>query len=218
MKTPAQRHLDRMNGALRGAQDDFRPETTAYQMQLFKLRQDKMRLKQLQSRQLKTELKKTLVTEHYDWCQGVVESNAGQQDDVLITVLVWLFDIGDFKQAYPLACYALQHNMQTPDQYKRKLPTLIAEEVANSALMLIQKEEFVDADLLVEYLELTRECDMPDEVRAKLYKAIGLSTDNLSIAINSLEQALICDPRAGVKKKLEQLLRTQKNNKKAETE
>ncbi len=90
-----------------------------------------------------------------------------------MTVMVWLIDVGNFADALPLAAYAIRHQLEMPDQYQRTTACLIAEEFANMALKGIEAGDPVDVTTLHEVAELVGSQDMPDEVRAKLHKAMG---------------------------------------------
>ncbi len=90
-----------------------------------------------------------------------------------MTVMVWLIDAGNFADALPLAAYAIRHQMAMPDQYQRTTACLIAEEFASMALKAVEAGDPVDVTTLREVAELVAAEDMPDEVRAKLHKALG---------------------------------------------
>jgi hypothetical protein len=102
-----------------------------------------------------------------------------------------------------------------PDQYKRSTGCLIAEEFADYALRLkdgISVE--VGSWLHVAHM-LTASEDMPDEVRAKLLKAIGYSLDQNGRkpdALEYLQQALALHGKVGVKKDIERIEREIKNS------
>jgi hypothetical protein len=66
----------------------------------------------------------------------------------------------------------LRHGLTLPERYKRTAGTLIAEEVAEAGLTL---PSTVDLATLQRVEALTAATDMPDQVRAKLKKAIGLA-------------------------------------------
>ena len=53
---------------------------------------------------------------------GVLQADAGAQDPVLVEVLVWQIDVGNWPRVLELADYALRHQLKMPDQYNRDLP------------------------------------------------------------------------------------------------
>lgn len=194
----------------------------AYELMLAKLAEDRRRLKGVQSIERKAEVKLELLPEYAPWVEGVLAGGGGRQDDVLMTVMVWRIDIGDVKGALPLAQYAIAHGLVMPDQYKRTTACLIAEEAADMALKNLGA---ADLDSLVAVLDLTAEEDMPDEVRAKLHKAIGyvareIAGDDaagsgrayLEGALEHLQRAFELHDKSGVKKDIERLETRLKNS------
>lgn len=214
--TPARRHFLRMSAATAAAAAE--PGTpvnaTAYELTLAKLAEDRRRLKQVQSIERKIEVKRTLLPEYDPWVDGVIKSGRGAQDAVLMTVMVWRLDVGDFAGALEIAEYALKHDLAMPDQYKRDLPTVIAEEVAEKALAELAAGEAFPANVLDRTQAMTAERDMPDEVRAKLHKAAGLlaagsaeSLEAAEAALEHLRRAVQLHERVGVKKEIERIER-----------
>lgn len=228
MTTPARRHYQRViaSQASSTAEQDSRTRENAseYELMLTQLAEDRRTLKTIQSQEHKAKRKADMVTQYADWIAGVIEGDTGAQDIILTTVMVWLIDAGDIKAALPLAEYALKHNLKLPDQYERQLPVVLAEESADYALK--QRDAGIDVESLLTIADLTEASDMPDQVRAKLHKAIGLglldatSKSNLEIndkkagftnALEHLQRALQLNTQAGVKKEIEKLQITLKN-------
>lgn len=180
-----------------------------YELMLHKLASDRRRLKGIQSIQGKAELKRVLLPDYQPWIEGALAGDSGAQDDVLMTVMVWYIDAGDFNAALPVAAYALRHKLTLPDQYQRTLGTLIVEEFSDQAL----REKNVPADVLLQVDLLTLDADMPDEVRAKLYKALGfmLAEADKRKALHYLNKALSLHEKCGVKKDIEKLERELRN-------
>lgn len=218
MLTPAKKHWQRvtaMQEAQRASEGDqpTMANATGYELVLAKLIEDRRRLKEIQSIERKIEVKKTLLPEYAAYVDGALVGGSGAQDDVLMTVMIWRIDTGDIAGALPIAKYAVQHKLTLPDQYERSLGTLIAEEVAETALAAIAAGETVAADLIGDYVDLTADSDMPDEVRAKLCKALGYALrtegtiETLSAAASILQRALQLAPKIGVKKDIEKLQR-----------
>ena len=114
-----------------------------------------------------------------------------------------------------VAEYALQYGLQTPDRYERSTACLIAEEIADTALKLMEGENAVSSALLRQVISITENHDMFDQVRARLLKAYGMSltkSGDLEGAIEPLKRALELDERCGVKKLIEQTEREVKKN------
>jgi len=210
MKSPAQRHFERASAAAAaatGAPGESLAGASRYELMLAKLATDRRRLKQLQSVERKVAVKREVLPEYADYVAGALEGGRGAQDDVLVTVMVWRIDVGDYDGALAIAVYALQHRLTLPDQYERTLGTVIAEEIAEAALIAIRAEggKF-DVDQLLQVATLTEASDMPDQVRAKLHKAIGYALqDDPAAALPYLRRAVELDDRVGAKKDIERL-------------
>lgn len=195
----------------------------AYELQLIALADAKRALKQVQSVERKAEVKRRVLPQFQDWIAGVLEAGKPGQDDVLMTCMVWQIDVGDFDAALKSAAHALAHGLTLPDRYKRDVSTLVAEEIAEQSLTALVSGRQVDLQSLAEADRLTASRDMPDEVRAKLHKALGLgylaaaaldsavpSRLDMERAEHHLQRAIRLEPRIGVKKELERLRRALK--------
>lgn len=225
----ARRHFQRVTAAEASASaDEGAPiNASAYELQLIKLYEDKRRLKDVQSIERKIEIKRQILPDYDPWVEGALDAGRGGQDDVLMTVMVWRIDTGDFAGALRIAEHALKHGLSLPDQYQRDVATLVAEEIADQSLKALSTGQAADAQALAFVAELTDKHDMPDEVRAKLFKAIGLeehraiadqdqSTDQPPVsawsrALGYLRRAFQLNERIGVKKDIERLERQLKN-------
>lgn len=227
MSSPARAHFQRVSAAEASASAGAgQPlECTEYELMLLKLAEDRRRLKTVQSVELKAEVKRQLLPEYAAWVDGVLLAGRGAQDDVLMTVMVWRIDAGDYDGALLIAEYAIAHQLTMPDQYQRSTATLIAEEVADRAQSALEANAPIGFDVLAEVLALTADQDMPDQVRAKLLKAHGrtlmwnTAPDDISgpmlarrqLALDDLRRALSLNKAAGVKKDIEKLERELKN-------
>lgn len=204
LRAQRQRKLAALQGAA-----DIVPDSRAsnqYDLMLMQLAEHRRRLKQIQSIERKIELKRGLLPEYAAYVTGVLESDCGRQDDVLMTVMIWRIDIGDITGALDIAAYAIRHGLQTPDRYERSTACLIAEEVADTALKLMDTATPVPSELITRTIELTAEQDMFDQVQAKLLKAQGLAliqAGQQAEALEPLKRALALDERCGVKKLIE---------------
>ena len=197
-----------------------------YQLQLVRLGVDLRRLKELQSIEKKIDLKRELLPEYAAWVDGVLAADAGAADDIVGYVMTWRIDTGDFAGALPLAAYMVRHQLALPARFDRTAPTLIAEEIAEAALKRFGQGETFDSHVLDQVAELVADSDIYDQVRAKLEKAQGLAAEYAAGAIapdadgpagakrraqeralTHFRRALELDGNAGVKKRIEQLVR-----------
>lgn len=176
MKSPAQRHFERVSAATASArvdQGESLAGASVYELMLSKLATDRRRLKELQSQERKIEVKREVLPEYADYIAGVLEGGKGAQDDVLTTVMLWRVDAGDYPGALDIARYALEYGLKMPDQFERSLACVMAEEISEAALAALADGSAFSAEMLAQVGELTDKHDMPDQVRAKLCKAYG---------------------------------------------
>lgn len=221
MHSPARAHFIRMSAAAANqaaADSASRPDATQYELHLVQLAEHRRSLKGIKSVERKIEFKRQVLPEYDAYVDGVLQGDSGAHDDVLTTVMVWRIDTGDIPGALDIADYVLRHKLVLPDQYKRDAATVIAEEIAEYALrQLADNNANLDAAALATKLEFTlfttNDFDMPDEVRAKLRKALGYAwrDSEPAAALEQLQKALALDARCGVKKDIERLDRVIKN-------
>lgn len=204
MTSPAMRHRERVLAAEAQASAVARGAVTAdgssaYALMLAKLAEDKRVLKGIKSITQKIEVKRQRLPEYTAWIEGVLQADQPVQDDVFATVLVWSIDTGAIDQALDMACHLLKHNLSLPEHYQRDLATLLVEEIAERSAL--PDGGNVTTAQLLRAGALTEGRDMPDEVRAKLHKALGLSLRETAPAqaLDHLQHALQLNPRLGIK-------------------
>ncbi len=212
INTPARAHFARVTAARAAAAAEPHQTmagATPYELMLAKLAADRRALKGVQSVARKIELKRTLLPEYADYVAGVLSGGRGAQDDVLVTVMVWRIDAGDFDGALAIAAYALAHGLVLPDQFERSLASVVAEQFADAALSAFMDGGTFGAACLEVVDELTRNADMHDQVRAKLYKALGYALQDADPqrSLEYLRRALSLNDRVGVKKDIDRLLK-----------
>ncbi|WP_439837220.1 phage terminase small subunit [Aeromonas enteropelogenes] len=219
--TPARRNRERKLAALQGAASPEydRAAANAYELQLMQLAAHRRTLKGIQSKELKIAAKRPMLPVYKPWIDGLLAADRGGQDDVLVTIMLWHLDTGDLEGAFNMADYVIRHGLDTPDQYDRTAPTLIAEEVADTAIKLQDAGTGPSYGLLSAYLELLKDSDMFDQVRAKLHKAVGraaLAEGFKEQAADHYRRAIELHDKVGIKKELEVLEREIKKDKEAE--
>lgn len=154
---------------------------TPYDQMLLQLHRDRDQLKAVQSTAAKVELKRQLLPTYLPWILGRLEAAAeGKrpgQDDVLVAVMIWSIDTGDYRQALELAEYCRRYDQAMPSRINRDLANFVTEEIAEAALKAYRaggdEAAAFPGGILGDVEELFREDDMFDQVRAKLQKAIG---------------------------------------------
>ncbi|MBU9847150.1 phage terminase small subunit [Rahnella ecdela] len=211
MLSPAQRHMMRVSAEKASSQRVSDPLRSAlpYGQMLMKLRGDRQILKSIYSVEDKARRKRDMLPAYAPWIAGVLASDAGNQDDVLMTMLQWSLDAGDIRGTFDMARYALKHGLNVPNN-KRPTPYLFAEDVALAAMRARSAGQAVSVDDLLTVIDMTLPHDMPDPVRAKLHKITGLVLRDNGLpeqALIQLKRAMQLDSVAGVKKDIEQLER-----------
>ena len=204
MPSPAQQHRQRIAAAMSQtvvADADHGAVATgsAYALMLAKLAEDKRALKGIQSIAQKIEVKRLRLPEYAAWIDGVLQADQPVQDDVFATVMVWRIDTGDIDGALVMATHMLTHDLKLPEHYQRDLATLVVEQIAECSS--------ATAAQLLQVGQLTDGRDMPDEVRAKLHRAIGLSLreESPAQALDHLQRALQLNARLGIKTEITKL-------------
>jgi len=218
MTSPARKHFLRVRAAQEAAQTTpERPQGESHELHRIALVEDSRRLHDLQSIERKIDAKREMLPKYESYVQGVLEAGTGQQDDVLVTLMVWYLDTGDIKTGLDIAEYAVANGLETPDKYARTTATLAAEEVAGLSLQAIANETVTDdlPEQLQRAIDLFADADMQDQVKAKLFKAYGYilreqGSDEQALA--ALNRALELNERVGVKKDIERLERELKES------
>lgn len=207
-------------------------QASEYQLLMAALVRDLSRLKSIQSVERKVALKGELLAQYAPWVEGVLEAGRetgrGVQDDVLVHALIWRLDVGDFAGALPCAEYVLAHHLRLPERFQRTPSTLIAELFADGALEALKAGRPAPFTELLRLFEFLAERDMPDEVRARLHKALGLELARQAetpeaadrhaagarglqhAAVAELKRALALNERVGVKADIQRLERALK--------
>lgn len=210
--SPARAHYEHHMAAAQQPENGTQPidqaAANAYELMLVKLAEDKRRLKDIKSVEKKAELKAQLLPDYLPWITGVLESDTGRQDDVLMTVFVWTIDTANLTLALQIGRYAIAHQLVMPDQYQRDVPSVLAEEIADIALKADDDFRKANLEVIDQAVSLTDGHDIHDAIRAKLYKALGYALralDRLVDARTVLARALELDTRSGVKKDIERL-------------
>lgn len=208
------------------------PAATAYEQMLLQLAEDRRQLHDIQSIERKIELKRQLIGQYDAWVDGALAQAAttgrAVQDEIVATMLTWAIDVQDWPRALDLGRHVLRFNLALPERFKRGAATLLVEETSEAAIKLLAKDGgSFPLPILQQIEELAAGRDMPDEVRAKLYKALGLALaaaadrtgedDTTAVAgfapscrleaLKAFQRALDLNAAVGVKKNIEALER-----------
>ncbi|WP_063894502.1 phage terminase small subunit [Burkholderia pseudomultivorans] len=208
--TPITRHLMRVaaSAAFVAEPGDTRAELAAstqrgqdraYELMRAKLATDQRRLKETQSVERKIEIKREILPDYVPYISEVLERDAGGQDDVVTTIMLWRLDARDMGGAMEIARYAIRHGLTMPAHFDRTLPATVAEGFADTA--------DVPSGLLAEVIDLTTPFDMVDQIRAKLFKAYGvaLTAVDPGSALAAFRRAFELNDKIGVKRDIARL-------------
>ncbi|MBQ0345916.1 hypothetical protein J7T14_10820 [Citrobacter freundii] len=206
--SPARQHRLRVQAEQAARQGGSVRHASGYDQMLLQLAEDKRRLKGIQSTLTKAQIKVELLPKYAAWVEGVLAAEAAQQDDVVMYVMLWSIDAGEYDTALQIARQALRYGWVMPIG-NRNPQTVLVEELADAAQAAITAAQHFEPGPLLQALDVTDGSDMPDQSRARLHKAIGLLLCEASpaSALNHLNHALQLDPRCGVKKDKERLER-----------
>lgn len=220
MLTPAQKHFQRVMAERHGKTDEQSDTArTAHEQIMHRLRMDQSALRRVQSDQAKAAMKRQLLPHYEGWIEGTLDGDSGRQDEVIVTLMVWAIDAGDYVLAARIGRYVVTHGLLMPDRFNRTAATVLVDEICDPILVQVKADDATDVTpylaVLDEVAEFTAGSDMPDVVRAKLCKVRAFAlrngtTDEQTTALELLRQALTLDAGAGVKKEIDRLARVVK--------
>lgn len=182
---------DAHDAALRSAANNLRADGSggilraeadaAQRLMLSRLTADRSRLKMIQSVQAKIAAKKEMLPEYEAWVEGTLQAAdqlpEGVPNDTLTTIMMWRMDAQDFEGALRIAEAVLARKIPLPAWFERQAACAIAEEMAEAAFSALRDKAPFDLDHIVQTQLLTEAEDMPDEVRAKMHKAVARLTE-----------------------------------------
>lgn len=220
MLTPAQKHFQKVMAERHGKTDEQSDTArTAHEQIMHRLRMDQSALKRVQSDQAKAAMKRQLLPHYEGWIEGTLDGDSGRQDEVIVTLMVWAIDAGDYVLAARIGRYVVTHGLLMPDRFNRTAATVLVDEICDPILVQVKADDATDVTpylaVLDDVAEFTASSDMPDVVRAKLCKVRAFAlrngtTDEQTAALELLRQALTLDAGAGVKKEIDRLARVVK--------
>ncbi|HHJ4358252.1 phage terminase small subunit [Klebsiella variicola subsp. variicola] len=220
MLTPAQKHFQKVMAERHGKTDEQSDTArTAHEQIMHRLRMDQSALKRVQSDQAKAAMKRQLLPHYEGWIEGTLDGDSGRQDEVIVTLMVWAIDAGDYALAARIGRYVVTHGLLMPDRFNRTAATVLVDEICDPILVQVKADDATDVtsylSVLDDVADFTASSDMPDVVRAKLCKARAFAlrngtTEEQTTALALLRQALTLDAGAGVKKEIERLARVVK--------
>ncbi len=200
--TPAAAHrMRKLAAQTKPSDSQRRRDLNAFELMLAQLYEHKKALKQIQSMELKGKKKAEFLPDYMPYVNGVIEADHGETDEIISTMMIWSIDSGDINTALRIGAYVMIHKLPLPDHFGRTTATGLAEEIADRYL---KDNSSVTPEQLGTLLELVEPDDMPDQVRSKLHKALGLALIDTDpeTALAMLKSATRFNDRAGVKKQI----------------
>ncbi|CAI0718440.1 Phage small terminase subunit [Serratia liquefaciens] len=217
MLTPAQKHFQRVMAERHGNTEEHTDAArTAHEQILHRLRMDQSALKKVQSDQAKAAMKRQLLPNYAGWIEGTLEGDSGRQDEVIVTLMIWAIDTGDYPLAVHIGRYVIAHDLVMPDRFRRTAATALVEELCDPILVQVKADDTADLSpylsVLDDLAQIVDGKDMPDQVLAKLHKARGFALRSgteadQTKALELLRLAMKLDAGAGVKREIERLAR-----------
>lgn len=184
---------------------DMRQDVSIYELQLVELKNDKSLLSNIKSEIERGQAKALLIPKYMPYVDGIISADQKVNDDIVTTIMTWCFDAYMFNEGLKIAEFALKHDLDMPDAFSRDTASVVAEEIANSALSKIKTNEPFDLSILLKANELTEHANMHDPIRAKLFCAIGRCYFNINaweLAIQYMTKAIERKDNIGCKEEL----------------
>ncbi|WP_032882875.1 phage terminase small subunit [Acinetobacter sp. 1000160] len=144
--------------------------------------------------------------EYAGFIDGCLAVSPAPQNTTLVHLMIWACDVNDFELAVKIAEYVVLNDMVMPEGYSRSTAEFVTEQCAE---VFIDDEDLAiaNASIIQRIISLGDGEPMVDEVRAKIYRALGdaLNQAQPNEAVTAYKNALRYNPKAGCKKTLEQL-------------
>ncbi len=201
--TPAQKHKqceEAKRAAALAAEIGSEVSTSQYDLMLNQLAQQKRTLSSIKSMTARNEVKAEALAEWKGYIEGILEADAGGQDQIIGQLLIWSIDTAAFDQALNIGEYMLRHNLSLPEHFQRETAEAMVEEMAEAWIK--SDEPTLTLEQLRRLEQLTDSHDMHDEIRAKLHRALGEAehkAGNDTSAILELRHAVKLNDKIGVK-------------------
>ena len=168
-------------------------------------------LKEVKSKQTKVALKKEWLPEFEGYIEGCLANSPAEQNDALVTLMIWALDAEEFALATRIARYAILNEMVMPEGWTRTIAEVVTE---NAAEAFIANPELATSqhEVIRDIIDLGRGEDFADELRAKIFKAYGLALRQYqpAEAIEAFNTAYKLDKKSGVRNFINDIERTMK--------
>ncbi len=163
-------------------------------------------LADIRSIQEKIAKKAEWLPEYAGYIEGCLVTSPAPQNNVLVRLMIWAADVGDYEQAVRIAEFALLNEMVMPEGHTRSIAEFITEQCSQD---FIKDHELAvkNASVIEKIIEIGTGESMVDEVRAKGFRALGdaLRDAQPVEALNAYKNALRFNTNAGCVKQVTQL-------------
>lgn len=213
MISPARKHYQQVTAAKAAgtATPGEQQQGEQYELHARALYEARRTLKAIRSIEAKIEKKRELLPDFMPYINGVLAEGKGAKDDVLMTLMVWCIDVGDYEKAMEIGAYAVKNGLETPDQYDRDTVSILAEEIAEGVKASLEKEGAdydALANVMARCIAIVGDADMHDQIKAKVHKSYGYAlraAEDVESALDQLKRALELNDKIGVKQDIKQL-------------
>lgn len=184
---------------------DMRKDVSVYELQLVELKNDKSVLSNVKSEIERGQAKAFLIPKYLPYVEGIISADQKVNDDIVTTIMTWCFDAHLFNEGLKIAEFALKHDLDMPDAFSRDTASVVAEEISNTALNVMKQGQNFDLAVLLKAESLTQHANMHDQIRAKLFCAIGrcyYQAEDWKSAVNYMTKAIGRKDNIGCKEEL----------------
>ncbi|KNZ39968.1 hypothetical protein AKG33_01075 [Dichelobacter nodosus] len=202
--TPAEKH--KQAALVAAMQKEEVAQGSAYELMLDQLAQQKRELKNIKSREGKIALKQKILPQWSGYLDSQLTAKHPVQDEIIGQLLIWSIDVGDYEQALNIGSVMLTAKLSLPAHFERDLEDALTEEMSEAWLR--SNELKPSLEHLLTLKQLVDEYDLFDEVRAKLYRALGeaeYEAGHEEAAMINLRTAISLNDKVGAKVLLNKL-------------
>lgn len=186
--------------------------TTPHDQLMAQLTSHMSQLKGVQSTERKVALKSDFVATYLPYIDGVLSEEPGVDDPIVTEIMVWLVDLEQYEKAAEIALYASEYKLKMPQRFTRGLAVWMAEAFGEAAIAAeAEGADGPSLQVLMDIAEATDGADMPDQVSAKLHKALGFAFErdgeaqDLRSALFHYNRAIQLNEKCGLKKRRDDL-------------
>lgn len=148
---------------------------------------------------------KTVIADFYPFIDDAIKNKTDYNDNILVDLLIWLFNAGDVVKGIDLALLLIEQDKQMPENFSVNLPTFVCDQIYDWANKLLEKEESATPyiDTVAEKIAVL---DMPLVVYSKTlamaakHKLLDNTPESLKAGVGYCEKAMQINPeKHGVK-------------------